>query len=563
MTQPIVLIKRSEPVRMMAMTPGRGRSPSVAVVYVTRTGDLEVLDGGKPMRWGDQIMTRYRARYEVDISDHYLTFEFKDDLALPTQADVYHFHATVSASFRVADPAEVIRRDVQDAVPLVRGHLLGVCRPITRLFSIEEAEEAEAAIHARFRRDTLIQGGISLYAVEVRLSLDEAGRTYLQAIEQAARDEKINTAQHLTNVGDEKRQGELDLIRQARDHARQERERLMLGGQPMDAVSMVRLHLQRNPSDTAGAMKMLSELEQVRFAHEQKQTDRMQSLLAGFARDGLVNPAEVSPLVEAVMRYMESSAGALERSPDAVMPVQGPAEPQRALDWDEPLDDIIEPVPPAAEARPANLSPVYLLIDESVTEDLWTDGLTTVLTELFGDLTAQPRVAAALRLAVLGFADTVAEHVPLGKVPGAAAAPELVGRGPAADHATLFRWLHERVNAHLDLLRTQHQSVRPPLFVLLCATAPRDDAWEAPRRQLLRAARRAEIVAFGVQDAATSVADLASGPDLAFAADGVDTGRAIGLFAAFLHQHLVDVAQAALDGTEAPVPAPTGFRAME
>src|SRR5947209_18782126 len=104
MTDRVELIVNEEPVKRVTLAPGRGRAPSVAVVYATRDGDLEVLDGGKPMRWSDQMLTKYRTRYEIDISDHHLVFEFKDTTPLPTQDDVYHFHANVSVSFRVTEP---------------------------------------------------------------------------------------------------------------------------------------------------------------------------------------------------------------------------------------------------------------------------------------------------------------------------------------------------------------------------------------------------------------------------------------------------------------------------
>jgi uncharacterized protein YegL len=564
MTEPINLIKNSEPVRRITVAPGRGRVPSVAVVYATRDGDLEVLDGGKPMRWSDQMLTRYRTRFEVDISDHHLFFELKDDVALPTQADVYHFHATVSASFRVADPAEVIRRNVQDASALVRGHVLGVCRPITRMFSIEEAEEAESAIRARFRRDTLIQGGISLYAVEVRLSLDAAARQYLQDLERADRDDKINAAQHVRNVNDANRQGQLDLLKQTQDHVLQERERLMLNGQPMDMASMIRLHLQRNPHDTAAAMKMMAELEQVRFENQQKQTDRMQSLLAAFANDGLLNPAEVSDLVQAVVRHMESSAGAITAGATLDAPVSAQPEPPPALTWNESLDDILgSAVPPPASSGPeppaANLCPIYLVIDESVNDTGWTDGLDTAITDLIGDIAASPRVASALRLAVLGFAETVEIRIPLGPVPTAAVAPEIASRGPA-DFGALFSWLRQHVNPDHDLLSAQHPSVRAPVLVVLCADDPRDSAWEALRRRMPGQLGRAEIVVFGVGAATEAVADIASHPDLAFLGENVATDRAIGLFAAFLHQYVLSLGKSALDGTQAAPPDPAGFR---
>jgi hypothetical protein len=40
----------------------------------------------------------------------------------------------------------------------------------------------------------------------------------------------------------------------------------------------------------------------------------------------------------------------------------------------------------------------------------------------------------------------------------------------------------------------------------------------------------------------------------------VATDRAIGLFAAFLHQYVLSLGKSALDGTQAAPPDPAGFR---
>ncbi|MFD0579494.1 CHAT domain-containing protein [Dactylosporangium darangshiense] len=295
----IALILSAEPVKPSAVTPGKALAPSVAVVYATRDGELEVLDGGRPMRWPDQIFTKYRMRYEVDISDHHLTVEFKDNTALASKGDVYHFHARVSASFRVTDPAEVVRRNVTDAAALVRGHLLGVCRPISRQYSIEQAQEAEAAIQARFRSDTLIQGGITLYAVEARLSLDEAGRNHLQDVERAVRDD--------TKVNDVAREGQLDVLQQDARRLLEERERLVLENRSLDPVEMVRLHLQRNPGDTAGALEMVAKLEAARLGSWEGETDRLQDLLAFMTSANMIRPIDVAPLLDAVLRRAGAS----------------------------------------------------------------------------------------------------------------------------------------------------------------------------------------------------------------------------------------------------------------
>ncbi|MET7397556.1 hypothetical protein ABZS66_29130 [Dactylosporangium sp. NPDC005572] len=555
MTDPIKLIVHEEPVKRVTLTPGKGRRPSVAVVYATREGDLEVLDGGKPMRWSDQMLTRYRTRYEVDISDHHLSLEFKDSTPLPTQSDVYHFHATVSVSFRVTEPAETIRRNVTDAVPLVHGHLLGICRPITRQYSIEEAEEAEASIHARFRRDTLIQGGITLYAVEVRLSLDEAGRKYLQDIEHARRDDKVKAAQHDTNVNDVGRKHHIEQLQQAGDHVLQARERLAMGDRPLDVQGMIQLHLQRHPNDTEGAMKLLLDFEQKQLEYQEQRDDRWQSILATMAANGMAQPADVAPLLDAAVRHLEGSAGVVRAESTVQRPEEPAPKPPAAIGWrDRPA------APPGPASGPANLAPVYLILDESADARPWADSLTDAAQDLFAAVAARPDVSAALRLSVVGFAERVAVRVPISRVAADPAVPPLLHR-QTADHGALFQWLLDHVPAEYTALRAEHTSVRPPLLILLSAGAAAGD-WADSRQRLDRALRRSDVIAFGLGGAVETIARFASEADLAFVPDvGISDETAVKQFGEFLERHVLACGEAARLGSEAPPPAPPrGFR---
>ncbi|GAA3925195.1 hypothetical protein [Actinoplanes auranticolor] len=560
MPDSIPLILTTEPVKMVGIKPARGRTPSIAVVYATRDGDLEVLDGGKPMRWSDQVLTKYRTRYEVDISHHHLSLDFIKD-PLPTQNDTYHFNAAISVSFRVTDPAEVIEQKVQDAVPLIRGHLLAACRPITRQYAIEEAEEAEQAIHARFHRDTLLTGGITILAVQARLSLDDLGRTYLQDLEAARREENVKTAQHPGQLNDVARQTEIELLRQAADHRRQERERLVIGNRALDPAAMVQLHLERNPGDTAGAMKMLADLEESRQAQAEKRDDRWQSMLGGMAENGLIQQPDIAPLVTAAVRHLEGSAGVI-RTTASVQEPQPPAAPA-AIGWDDPLPQRSAPAPSIQPVSPPpNLVPVYLIVDESPVGAPWIDDLQDAVQQTLSAVAGLPRIAAAVRLSVLGYADGVSERVPLSRISDETRTPPLVARG-SADHGALFRWLLEHVPAQLADLQVQHPSVRPPSIVLVSAAAPRDDDWAAPHQRLLNQRRRPEIVSIGLPGAAAKeIGALASFPELAFVSDNRDA--TITGLTEFLRRYVIGCGQAALDGTESPIPpAPSGFRIPE
>ena len=562
MPDSVSLIVGSEPVKRIAVV-SKGRLPSVAVVYSTRDGDLEVLDGGKPMRWSDSMFTKYRMRYEVDISDHHLSMRF-DEQPLPTQDDIYHFHAEVSVSFRVTNPAEVIRRNVTDAVPLVRGHLLGACRPITRMYSIEDAEEAEAALHARFRRDTMIYGGITIYAVSARLSLDEAGRAWLQEIQQAQRDEQVKTARHQTDVCDVNRQNEINLLKQGGVHTIQDRERIRLNGRPLDTATLIAIHLERNPGDTLGAAKMAAELEEAHRNEQVRQDDQAQAVLMSLAENGHVQQSDVQALLDASVDRLAGPAKVIRTTASVQSPQ--PAAPQRpsAIGWDAPLSGAIAtPEGDHGPKPPANVLPVYLLVDESPAAARWTDELSDAVQDLYAAIADRPLITPAIRLSILGFAEKVAERLPLEQVEAGRKPPPFLSRGPA-DHAELFRRLADHIPGEMNDLRAEHPSVRGPLLILLTASPAPDDDWVVPRRHLASRLRRADVIAVGVGDAtAESVAGFASFPDLAFVAED-GSAAAITQFSDFLRHYIISCAEAALAGTESPqLTAPAGYRTAD
>jgi uncharacterized protein YegL len=556
MTEPIPLILSDEPVKMVAIKPGPPRAPSIAIVYATRDGDLEVIEGGKPMRWSDQVLTKYRRRYEVDIGDHHVAFPFADD-PLPTHDDTYNFTASISVSFHVTDPAQVVGSRVPDAVPVVRGHLLTACRPITRQFAIHEAEEAEQAIHARFRHPVLLHGGITIFKVEARLTVDEKGRRHLQELEDARRKEEVRKAQHPGEVNEVARETEVRLLRQAADHRAQERERLMVGDRADDPYEMVKVYLERNPHDVAGAIKMRAELDQARREQQERDADRWQAMVAQAGEVGALQPSDLRPLIRSALDNLEGSAGAARPKASVDAPRQQPAP--AALGWDAPLRTPVAespaPIPP-----PANLVPVYLVLDESAAAGRWIDDLTDFVHHVRTGVTAEPGPAAAIRLAVLGFAEDVAVRVPLGPATAGPRATVLLNRG-AADYRALYTALHAQLTGDAAELRSTHDSIRPPVVVLVSTATPAGDGWTAPYRRLTGGRRRPEMVSVGLPDAdPAAVAGLASFPELAFRVESDGMPR----LASFVCRYLLACGRAALAGTENPTPVVTaGMQAVD
>ncbi|MEU5910148.1 CHAT domain-containing protein [Micromonospora sp. NPDC047527] len=149
------------PVRL-AMPPP---APGAAVVYSTRTGDLEVAEAATPRLWSPGDVARYSTRYEVDTDEHRVVLH----VPLPSRDFGRHFRASIAAVFRVTDPAQVVRRAVSDAVPPVRAFLLDTCRPITRQFGVSEIGDAAAAVRELLDSDLLAPGGITLRSARTRL----------------------------------------------------------------------------------------------------------------------------------------------------------------------------------------------------------------------------------------------------------------------------------------------------------------------------------------------------------------------------------------------------------
>jgi tetratricopeptide (TPR) repeat protein len=128
-----------------------------------------------------------------------------------------------------------------------------------------------------------------------------------QDVEQRTPDDRVEAAQNILNVNDVSHEAQLDVLKQAGRHLLDERERLLLENQLLDPVAMIRLHLQRNPGDTAGALEMVAQLEAARLESREKETDRWQTFLATMADQNMVQPTDVAPLLSAAVRRMEAS----------------------------------------------------------------------------------------------------------------------------------------------------------------------------------------------------------------------------------------------------------------
>ncbi|MGA4728520.1 CHAT domain-containing protein [Micromonospora taraxaci] len=170
----IPLILRTEPVRQV-MSPA-SRHPSVAIVYSTHQGGLEVADTG---RHHSGLAARYETRYEVDTSVHQRVF----GLRLPAPGGAGHVESSIAVDFWVTDAVQVVQGAVTDAAVLVREILLGVCRPIAARYTVDEVSPAETALNRQLTTDTFTLDGVTVRVRHVLLFVDDRAARRQRAAE--------------------------------------------------------------------------------------------------------------------------------------------------------------------------------------------------------------------------------------------------------------------------------------------------------------------------------------------------------------------------------------------
>jgi uncharacterized protein YegL len=559
MTVPLRLIKAVSPVQRGM--PSRHSTPNTAVVYATAGGQLGSFGNWRPMTYREQLTSRYRTRYDVDMSDHRRR-AYMQSTPLPSKGDYYFFIADVEVGFRVRDPSEIVRRNITDATKVVYSHLASEFRRITRRYDIEDSELAEAEIAARFDVEEILPDGITIFYVAPRLLPDAEASRYLQEKKEAERQVLTNLAQHKVALQEARQRGELERLSRAFEREQADIEMQKLDGRQLDAVEIIRRHLARHPDDTDKAMELFNEHRRAWLEHQDLYNKRTTELFQSMVDNDLVQAADV----EALLPQMLSQIG--------VVPPPVPVEATLGADWAEP--PVLETQGGTQEAEvldetgsrrwtPSDgIQPVYVLVDESeaAVPDLYY--LDAGLSRMIQAIAADDDVGPAIRLAVLGYADHLTVRLPLTKVTALTEPPHLAAGG-AAGYAAMFELLGERIDSDLETLEEEPSAVRDPVVFLLSA-GPAGDNWTKPRQRLVNPDLHRHIptiVAFGI-GAATSdlIAGIATEHGNAFmAVPGNDTATAIEHFWDFVAHDILSLGRRLVDDRALPdVPGPDGFR---
>ncbi|MFF3502351.1 hypothetical protein [Streptomyces sp. NPDC003247] len=166
--------------------------PGQALLFSNEEGDLTELPR-KPTAFGS---LRYRYRYEVDLSDH--TVSWSEPLQSGTGG--FDFQAAFEARWKVSGPAEVVRRgirsvrDGQEAVCVAVRDLLW---PHATRYGIERMEEFAGFVRGSLcSRQHRLATGLTVDSLTVRIYLDEAAAGQLRALKQREFDKQLAVAGH-------------------------------------------------------------------------------------------------------------------------------------------------------------------------------------------------------------------------------------------------------------------------------------------------------------------------------------------------------------------------------
>jgi hypothetical protein len=224
--------------------------PGVAVVLSDGRGSLQTEwseHHPHPWSWTSRTM----ATYLVDVGEHAMQF----DCTLPCQGDAHHFQAHVTLTWKVHDPAEVVRRNLTNVATKLKPWVERQMRGVSRQADLVDSEQAENLInHQLGDHSQELEWGITLVSFHVKLHLDETEWKHLRGLAEFRRQIEL-----------ERQREELAKVRY--DHARQqvERDAALREARSIRAravvqqglISVVAEHLADNPDDQAYVIGVL------------------------------------------------------------------------------------------------------------------------------------------------------------------------------------------------------------------------------------------------------------------------------------------------------------------
>ncbi|WP_034090614.1 vWA domain-containing protein [Streptacidiphilus albus] len=525
------LILSRQPVRRIG--PTAAIDPSRAVVYASAVGQLYWLQGRLPSL-SDQFLGRFSTRYEVDMSDHHRRARLESS-PLPCSDQVHFFQASLDIGFRVVDPTEIVRRNIQDALVVVYGQVAQVLRGISRRFAIEEAAGAEAAMNQRLAQQLRLDEGITVHRCLVELNTDEAAQRHFTGLTQAKRDRERGYAAHDlakdavasdNELEAERQRGQLERDRLAEEARLAEQQRRMraLAGSGMDVKDLLRAHLAQHPEDTAGAIAQVLRQMEIQAEYAANRDARSDARFQTILKEGLLQPVDVEQWRNEVLGglpYGGAATPAVSELPPVYWGKATTGSPSGSASGAGPGPDSPADTSRRDASPGVGVLPIYVVLDESPAAAPCAQALGNGLRSLHTTLLTVPGIADRIRLSVLTVAEDTRVALPMTHVDWGTVMPVPDVRN-GSRYGTAFEQLAKVVPGDIDRLKGDHPTVHRPIVFLLVAGVPEDGSlW---RRQATAVSGPGmpyppAIVAVGIGQAGEeTTAAMASRRELAFVA---------------------------------------------
>ncbi|GAA3295950.1 hypothetical protein GCM10020295_24410 [Streptomyces cinereospinus] len=347
MTEPVSLIVSQTAVPRVAVGPTRATEPHLAVVYATASGDVACFEG-RPMKPSQQVFSKYRTRYEVDLRAHQRSAVLGRN-PLVSRDGVHAFEVTVDFAFRVdgwKGAEDFVRSGLRDPLPVVHGHLVSLFHGAGQRFGIEDPFGLQYHLNQLCAQPVVFPEGLRLYGCQVYVRPDAKSLSHLESVIEAGRREHLGAAEHVPDRGAVVRQIEIDTIRQQARIQATARQADALADTLTTSDGLIRHYLITHPHDAAGAFEMRRHLEEARAATAELQNQRALGLFQVMAEKGLIQAGDL----EQMRRQLTGTVGRATGGDGALPSLTAPQLPA-ARPWDPPR------LPPAGPAEPAQAPP--------------------------------------------------------------------------------------------------------------------------------------------------------------------------------------------------------------
>ncbi|WP_171112717.1 MULTISPECIES: hypothetical protein [Streptomyces] len=582
MTEPVSLIVSQTPVPRMAVGPTKATEPHLAVVYATASGEVACFEG-RPMKPSQQMFSKYRTRYEVDLRAYQRSAVLGRN-PLVSRDGVHAFEVTVDFAFRIdgwKGAEDFVRSGLRDPLPVVHGHLVSLFHGAGQRFAIEDSFGLQHHLNQLCAQPVVFQEGLKLYGCQVHVRPDAKSLAHLESLIEAGRREHLGAAEHIPNKGAVVRQTEIEAIQQRAQIEATARQADALADTLTTSDGLIRHYLVTHPHDAAGAFEMRRQLEEARAATAELQNQRALGLFQVMAEKGLIQAGDL----EQMRQQLTGTVGRATGGDGALPPLTTP-QLTAGRPWDPPqlppadqspapgyTPTVVSPTvgpatPPGPLVRTAPTALIYLVVDESL-DRACLDELQRGLDALHSALSDAPDVSRVLRLGVLGMAATTEQRLSLAEVGPGTRTPLLVGRR-GLSYSQAFRTLRPLIGQDVTVVKNDGAQVLRPLVYFLTGGAPDEGtAWRNDHHDLTdtdrnRAAPHLIALGFGRAEA-QAVRGVATRPEFGFmAAPHQDAASAAHSCAAFLRDSVVSYGQRLASGeANFSINPPDGFRRAE